>query len=156
MTLLLSVSLIDFCQMLNYPHAGWDEDEKNPTSRRYIAVYSPTRPHIYNIYPLSAGIFIYIQQIYMKMPAAAGNSIYISEIRGLYTPIQPCSQEINRNKQLSQRVILEQIIISVNSPIKRIYIYIYMVSMSTFTKNIIRIQTCFTYVYFFNLKEKAL
>ena len=32
------------------------EDEPNPRSRRYIAVYRPTRPHIYNIYPFLRAI----------------------------------------------------------------------------------------------------
>ena len=38
---------------------------------------------IYINLPAAAGNLIYISEIYMKMPADSGNFIYISEIRGL-------------------------------------------------------------------------
>ena len=62
------------------------EDEPNLRSRRYIAVFSPTRPHIYDIYPflpavLRAKSYIFLEinlgrptisRIYMIWPGASG------------------------------------------------------------------------------------
>ena len=65
---------------------------------------------------------IIISEIIVIWPYAQGQIIIICEFRGLYTPLQTSSPEINKFQQLSQRGSLEQIITSVNSPLKRIYV----------------------------------